>query len=224
LPQLGPHDRSENRSLGLVTAPAVLAGALLAICLYAAFAHGAVAAGDEERLQLAVAGVAVVSTVGWLWTGALALRAPRAGWIALGLLAAFACWTGVTLLWSVAPDQTWIECNRAITYLIVLGLAICLGASHPRAPRLAADGSAVVAVLVAAYALGQKLLPGVRVAGVLNLDRTGSLPRLQDRSATGTRSGRSSPWGSHPSCRSCSTSNGLVAFGLPAPSRSWGCW
>jgi hypothetical protein len=84
--QLGPHDHSENRSLGLVSAPAVPAGALLAICLYAAFAHGAVAAGDEERLQLAVAVVAGVSSVAWLWTGALVLRAPRAGWIALALL------------------------------------------------------------------------------------------------------------------------------------------
>jgi hypothetical protein len=178
--QLGPHDHSENRLLGLVSAPAVLAGALLAICLYAAFAHGAVAAGDEERLQLAVAVVAVVSTIAWLWTGALVLRAPRAGWIALALLAAFAFWSGVTLLWSVAPDQTWIECNRAITYLVVLGLAIGLGASHPRAPRLVADGFAIVALLVSAYALGQKLLPGIRIAGVLKLDRTGSLPRLQD--------------------------------------------
>ena len=31
--------------------------------------------------------------------------------------------------WSVAPDQTWIELNRAITYVIVLCLAIALGAS-----------------------------------------------------------------------------------------------
>jgi hypothetical protein len=138
--------------LGLVSAPAVLAGALLAICLYTAFAHGAVAAGDEERLQLAVAVVAVVSTVVWLWTGALVLRAPRAGWIAIALLAAFAFWSGVTLLWSVAPDQTWIECNRAITYLVVLGLAVGLGASHSRAPRLVADGFAIVALLVSAHA------------------------------------------------------------------------
>ena len=94
--QLGPHDHSENRSLGLVSAPPWLAGALLAICLYAAFAHGAVAAGDEERLQLAVAAVAVVAAVAWLWSGALALGARRAGWIALALLAAFAFWSGVT--------------------------------------------------------------------------------------------------------------------------------
>lgn len=116
--------------MGLVSAPVWLAAALLAICLYAACAHGAVAAGDEERLQLAaVAVVAAVAAVAWLWSGALALRAPRAGWIALALLAAFAFWSGVTLLWSVAPDQTWIECNRALTYLIVLGLA--MGSAPP---------------------------------------------------------------------------------------------
>ncbi len=161
-------------------APVALAAALLALCLYAGFAHGAVAAGDEERLQLATTGVAVAAAVAWLWSGTLTLGAPRAGWIALALLAAYAFWCGVTLLWSVAPDETWIACNRAITYLIVLGMAIALGASHPRAPRVVADGLAVIALLVTAYALGQKLAPEIRLAGVIDLDRTGSLPRLQD--------------------------------------------
>ncbi len=158
----------------------MLAGALLALCLYAAFAHGAVAAGDEERLQLAITGVAVVSAIVGLWKGGLTLRAPRAGWVAVALLAAFAFWSGASLLWSVAPDQTWIECNRAITYLIVLGLAIALGSSHPQASRVVAEGFVVVVLLVTGYALGQKLLPGVRLGGVLDLDRTGTLPRLQD--------------------------------------------
>jgi hypothetical protein len=46
-------NRLENRTLARFSSPPlVLAGALLALCLYAAFAHGAVAAGDEERLQL----------------------------------------------------------------------------------------------------------------------------------------------------------------------------
>jgi hypothetical protein len=174
-------NRLENRTLARFSSPPlVLAGALLALCLYAAFAHGAVAAGDEERLQLAITGVAVVSAVAWLWNGSLTLRAPRAGWAAVALLAAFAFWSGASLLWSVAPDQTWIECNRAITYVIVLGLAIALGSSHPQASRVVAEGFSVVVLLVTAYALGQKLLPGVRVGGVLDLDRTGTLPRLQD--------------------------------------------
>jgi hypothetical protein len=178
-PQL-PLKSSKHRSLGTLSAPRALAGALLALFLYAAFAHGAVGAGDEERLQLAICAVAVVAATAATWNGRLALAASRAGWTGLGLLIAFAFWSGLTVLWSVAPDQTWIECNRVITYVIVLALAIALGSSHPQAPRVLAGGLALVALLVTAYALGQKLLPGVRVGGVLNLDRTGSLPRLQD--------------------------------------------
>lgn len=157
-----------------------LAGALLVICLYAAFAHGAVAPGDEERLELAIAAIALVAVTAWTARRSPWLRVPRSVWAGVALLAAFAIWCGVTLAWSVAPDQTWIECNRAIAYVLVLVLAIALGASHPRAPRLVADGFALVALVVTVYALGQKLLPGLRLGGLLDLNRTGQLPRLQD--------------------------------------------
>jgi hypothetical protein len=186
------YGRSESRSLGLVSVPVALAAALLGLCLYAAFAHGAVAAGDEERLQLAVAGVAVVAAVAWLW--------------------------------SVAPDQTWIECNRAITYAIVLGLAIALGASHPRAPRLVADGFALVALLVSAYALGQKLLPGIRIAGVLSLDRTGMPPRLQDPLGYWNALGALIAMGIASILSVVLDVERARSFDSPARSRSWSCW
>jgi O-Antigen ligase len=155
---------------------AALAGALLLICLYAAFAHGAVASADEQRVQL---GVAVVAAAAWLWSGTLRLRAPAVVWTGVALLAGFAFWSGLTLLWSVAPDQTWSECNRAITYAIVLCLAITVGASHPRAVAIVARGLLVVCLAVTAYGLGQKLVPGLHIAGLFTLDRTGALPRLQ---------------------------------------------
>jgi hypothetical protein len=160
-------------------APAGLAVALLAACLYAAFAHGAVASAAEERLQLALAIIALAATVAWS-RGGLRLRAPVRLWMALGLLAAFAFWSGVTVLWSVAPDRTWTECNRVMTYALVLVLAIAVGGSLDRARARIADGVLVVCLAVAIAALAQKLVPGLHISGLFSLDQTGALPRLQE--------------------------------------------
>jgi hypothetical protein len=161
-------------------APAALAIGLLLICLYAAFDHGAVGPAGEERLQLAISVIAAVAWVTWLWTGRLRVDAPRTVWGAVALLGAFALWSGVTLAWSVAPDQTWAECNRAIGYALALGLAVVLGASDRRAGAMIAHGFLAVSAAVTVYALAQKLLPGLHVAGIVNLDTTGPLPRLQE--------------------------------------------
>ncbi|HLY36226.1 MAG TPA: O-antigen ligase family protein, partial [Candidatus Limnocylindria bacterium] len=96
------------------------------------------------------------------------------------LFGLFAAWSAVTLLWSVAPNQTWLELNRELGYLIVLLLAIALGSSHARAVEWLCHGFLAAALLVTAYALGQKLLPGLHIPGVLDLDHTGPLPRLQE--------------------------------------------
>jgi tetratricopeptide (TPR) repeat protein len=175
-----PDEQRRSPLRAVVSPPRALGVVLLALCLYAAFAHGAVASGDEERLQLAIAVTAALAGALGLATGALRLAAPRLAWAGVGLLAALAAWSGVTLAWSVAPDQTWIESTRTLTDVLVLVLALCFGASHPRPVRLLADGFALVAVAVSLYALGQKLAPGVRIAGLLDLDRTGAVPRLQD--------------------------------------------
>jgi hypothetical protein len=161
------------------TAPAALATALLAACLYAAFAHGAVASADEESLQLALAVIALASAAAWS-RGGLRLRAPGRLWLALALLAAFAFWSGVTVLWSVAPDRTWTECNRVLTYALVLVLAIAVGGSLDRARPRIADGVLLVCVAVALAALAQKLVPGLRIGGLFSLDQTGALSRLQE--------------------------------------------
>jgi O-Antigen ligase/Tetratricopeptide repeat len=159
--------------------PSLLTGALLAVVLYAAFEHGAVALPAEARLQVAITALAATAGAAWLWTGTLRFTAPRLALVGTALLAAFACWSGVTLLWSVAPNQTWIELNRAITYVLTLCMALALGASYARAIDRLAIGYLLVALLVTLYALGQKLFPGLHVAGVFDLNQTGPLPRLQ---------------------------------------------
>jgi hypothetical protein len=160
--------------------PAVLTGLLLIVVLYAAFEHGAVALPAEARLQVVIAALAAVAGAAWLWTGTLRLSAPRLAVAGTALLAAFACWSGITLLWSVAPNQTWIELNRSITYVITLCLSIALGASYARAIRHLATGFFLVALLVTLYGLGQKLLPGLHIGGLFDLNQTGPLPRLQE--------------------------------------------
>ena len=86
------------------------------LVLYAAFAHGAVQSAAEARLQVAVAAVAAVAGGAWLWSAALRVSAPRMAWVGVGLLAAFTVWSGLSVAWSVSPDQTWIELNRSLTY------------------------------------------------------------------------------------------------------------
>jgi O-Antigen ligase/Tetratricopeptide repeat len=161
-------------------APAALAIALLALVLYAAFSHGAGSLTTGARIEVALAVVAVLAGIAGLWFGTLRLAAPRLALSGIALLTAFAAWSGVTVLWSVAPDQTWVELNRALTYVIVLCLAIALGASDTRAREWVVRGFVGVALAVTAYALTQKLIPGLHVTGLFNLNQTGPLPRLQE--------------------------------------------
>jgi len=147
--------------------------ALLAACAYAAFANGAVALGDEAPLQAGLAVLGAVAGVLALGGGPLSARAAPLGWIAAGLLAAFAAWCAITLTWSLAPDASWQSANRALAYAVVVALALVAGASAPRGAERAARGLLAVAVAVALWALLGKTFPGL-------VDGTALSPRLRD--------------------------------------------
>ncbi|HVS27946.1 MAG TPA: O-antigen ligase family protein [Solirubrobacteraceae bacterium] len=161
-------------------APRALLLALLVLLAYAAFAHGAVQPTQESRLQVALALVALLACAAWLFgDGSLRLAATPQAWLGLGLLATLAGWMALSLAWSVAPDRTWIEFNRTLTYALVVLLAIAVGVSHPRAVTRLATGWLVIAVAVALYSLGEKVLPGLHVHPLFDLNQTGSLSRLR---------------------------------------------
>jgi hypothetical protein len=157
---------------------AALLAALVAVCAYAVFAHGAVGLPEEPRLQIGVALVAVGAAVGVLLTRTLSLRAPAEAWVGVGLLVGFAIWCGISLLWSVAPERTWAHVNRAISYTLVVVLAIALASSVPRALSRLAYGWLGVALVCALYALAGKIIPGVEVLGI-DLDHTALASRLR---------------------------------------------
>jgi hypothetical protein len=152
---------------------------LLLVLLYAAFDHGAASVAAGARVQAIVAAIAAVACGGLLWTGTLRFAAPRVAIVAVGLFVAFACWSGISVGWSVAPEQTWLELNRAITYVLVLALALVAGASHRRSLELAAKGLLAIGLALALYGIGQKVLPGIHLAGIFSLDQTFLFPRLQ---------------------------------------------
>jgi O-antigen ligase/polysaccharide polymerase Wzy-like membrane protein len=160
--------------------PGVAVVALLAAGIaYAAFAHGAVPLGDESRLQVALALALTLGGAVWLFHGALPLGAPRLAWAGIALLVGFAAWTGITLGWSETPDRTWVELNRVIAYVLVVLLGVAAACWWPRAIEGLAIAYLAVAVAVSLYALGGKFAPGVHVAGLFDLDHTGTLARLR---------------------------------------------
>jgi hypothetical protein len=154
-----------------------LLGALLAVVLYAVFAHGATSHPHDARVQVALCAVALAVVAIVLWRGA-PLGGSPAAWTGLALLGAFAAWTALTLAWSAAPSDTWTELNRAATYVLVVGLGLVAASWYPDAVRHAALGFAGVAFVVALYALGGKVAPGLH-AGPVDLNQTVVLARLR---------------------------------------------
>ncbi|HEV2820814.1 MAG TPA: hypothetical protein VGW11_09930, partial [Solirubrobacteraceae bacterium] len=120
--------------------------ALLLVCLYAAFADGAVGLPESAWVQTSIALIGLVAAGAWLFDQGLGVRAPRRAWVGIGLLAAFAVWTGISLLWSVAPDRSWGELNRTLAYVLFAVLAVGVGSSLPRAAERLAVGWLVVAL------------------------------------------------------------------------------
>jgi hypothetical protein len=157
-----------------------LLAALSLLILYAAFDHGATDVASQARVQTALSVMAVVAAAAWIWGGALRFAARPLAIAGLAALAAFAAWSGITVLWSIAADQTWLELNRALTYVLALGVALLVGASHRRSIQLLANAVLLVVLAVTLYALGQKLLPGLHVPGLFNLDQTQFVPRIQE--------------------------------------------
>ena len=115
---------AQARRIWVPRAPTLLLSALLIALAYGVFFHGAAQIPDENRLQVALAVIALVACGAWLLGGSLRVEASRWAWLGFGLMVAFVAWTAISLAWSVAPDGTWAEFNRATAYAVMLVLAL----------------------------------------------------------------------------------------------------
>src|SRR5919109_539093 len=162
------------------TPPLLLAAALGVAVLYAAFANGAIGIPDETRLQVGIASVSILAIAALLFGRTLGAAARSPAYGGLILLGGFAVWSGISLAWSITPDESWLELNRALAYALVAGLGLVLGASLPRAAQRAALGWLAIATAVSLYALGGKLAPWLNVPGVFDLNPSTGISRLRE--------------------------------------------
>jgi hypothetical protein len=77
----------------------------------------------------------------------------------IGLLLAFTALTGLSVVWSVAPDSSWQDAGRMLAYSGVFATAVALAWLVPAGWRALLGGIVLAAVVVCAYALLTKVLP-----------------------------------------------------------------
>jgi hypothetical protein len=125
----------------------------------AATAFVAESGGDLERTThveiawIVAAGIVVAASI------ALARPGRVAGWLAL---AGFAALTGVTaasILWSVAPDLSWVETNRVLTYFWAFAAALAVAHLAPRGWANVLHGILIAALVIVGYALVTRVFP-----------------------------------------------------------------
>lgn len=140
-----------------VTAAATLAVAGL-ICYATFLARGGLNLAPMTTLELTTTLAAGALITGVVVFAAAGFRA-RGVW-SIGLLLAFTALTGVSVAWSVAPDASWQDAGRMLAYSGLFAAAVALAWIVPGGWRALLGGTVLAAVLVCAYALLTKVLPG----------------------------------------------------------------
>ena len=125
---------------------------------FAVVAYLALSNGGYDTIVRSQVGIAVwwIVLLGAL-AGVLPARIGAAGWVAIGLLAGFALWTGLATGWSESAERSTIELGRVAAYLGVLVLAIVL--QGRTAARHTINGLACAIGLVTLLAVLSRLHP-----------------------------------------------------------------
>lgn len=135
-------------------------GGLLAAALtwVAIKANGGLRVGDTTTVEIAVNLVAgLVGAVAVL----IATRGARnlPGRLAAGAFVLYVVASAVSTIWSVAPDQSWIESNRLVTYLATFAVGMALARVAPHRWGAVVGGITGACLTVSAWALMHKIFP-----------------------------------------------------------------
>ncbi len=138
----------------------VYGGLLGAILAWIAIrANGGLRVGDTTVVEIVLDLLAgAIGAVALLAAPRLPRRGP--GTTAGAVFALFVVMTMLSTVWSVLPDQSWIEANRVITYLGVFGIGLALVRLAPHRWTALLTGVTLASIVVSAYALAHKAFPG----------------------------------------------------------------
>ena len=99
---------------------------------------------------------ACVIAAGFLWGRPGAVH----GTTTLLLFTLFALLCAISVLWSIAPELTYIEAGRTFTYLVVFTAAVYGARLAPRVAPELLEGLVLAAAVVVGYALVSRVWPG----------------------------------------------------------------
>jgi hypothetical protein len=143
------------RRLAVATWPTLLVAGVL--CLVAFVAGGGLNLATTTPVEIALtlaSGIVVAAAVVLTPAGR-----PTYGLWSVGLLLAFAALSGLSVVWSVAPDASWQDAGRLLSYSAVFALAAMLARAVPARWPAVLGGVVLAAVVVCGYALLTKALP-----------------------------------------------------------------
>jgi hypothetical protein len=146
------------------------ASSAASVALGAAFAAIAfVAKGGSDLATLTWVELALVIACALLVVAAVLHGRGGAldGSLALVAFAALAGVTALSVLWSIAPDLSWVEANRTFTYLLVFAAGIALARLAPDGWTILLRGILVAVTVIVGYALASRVFPGSLAANEL---------------------------------------------------------
>jgi tetratricopeptide (TPR) repeat protein len=134
--------------------PFLLGAALAAVAFGAA---GGTELGRTSVVEILVvlAGAAVLTLAVLVWDDG-----PMPGGPAVLAFCVLVAVTALSVVWSIAPELSFIEAGRSFAYLGVFAASVAAGRLVPRASAVVLRGVLLAAVAVVVYALASRVFPG----------------------------------------------------------------
>ena len=120
------------------------------------------AQGGTELTRTTITEIAMVAVSGCIVAAVFLWGRSRTshGITTLLVFTMFALLTAVSLLWSIAPELTYVETGRTFAYLALFGAAVAVGRVAPRAAPSLLLALLIGAVVPVAFALASRIWPG----------------------------------------------------------------